>query len=122
MFKKLVNGELSLRETFWKFGVFGTLLIHFIVKFLAHILAGKLGGITIYKYYTQHFNPTKIDSGLLILTLAYLSGLCILLSYCITVVLGVWRSAAEYDRSIWLRHISRLLILVLVFVVLRFYF
>ena len=28
MFKKLLDGELSLKDTFWKFGVLGMLAVH----------------------------------------------------------------------------------------------
>ena len=39
MFKKLIDGELSLKDTFWKFGVLGMLAVHLVVKILGTMLA-----------------------------------------------------------------------------------
>ena len=100
MFKKLLDGELSLKDTFWKFGVVGLVFV-------------------ILNYYRTYFNPLKMDSGMVLLTVLYLVSLGILLFYCVTVVLGTWRSSAQYDRSLWLRHLSRFLILVMVFYSVR---
>ena len=73
MFKKLLDGELSLKDTFWKFGVVGLVFVNMLVRIFGSV----------------------------------------------TVVLGTWRSSAQYDRSLWLRHLSRFLILVMVFYSVR---
>ena len=52
MFKKLIDGELSLKDTFWKFGVLGMLAVHLVVKILGTMLFHKLRGLTILGYYT----------------------------------------------------------------------
>ena len=44
MFKKLIDGELSLKDTFWKFGVLGMLAVHLVVKILGTMLFHKLRG------------------------------------------------------------------------------
>ena len=41
MFKKLMDGELSLKDTFWKFGVLGLPAITVLVKILGKMLAKK---------------------------------------------------------------------------------
>ena len=119
MFKKLLDGELSLKDTFWKFGVVGLVFVNMLVRIFGSMLAQKLNGITILNYYRTYFNPLKMDSGMVLLTVLYLVSLGILLFYCVTVVLGTWRSSAPYDRSLWLRHLSRFLILVMVFYSVR---
>ena len=53
MFKKLIDGELSLKDTFWKFGVLGMLAVHLVVKILGTMLFHKLRGLTILGYYTR---------------------------------------------------------------------
>lgn len=35
MLKKLMAGEFSLSDTFWKFGVLGLVIVVFVVRFLA---------------------------------------------------------------------------------------
>ena len=119
MFKKLLDGELSLKDTFWKFGVVGLVFVNMLVRIFGSMLAQKLNGITILNYYRTYFNPLKMDSGMVLLTVLYLVSLGILLFYCVTVVLGTWRSLAQYDRSLWLRLLSRFLILVMVFYSVR---
>ena len=100
MFKKLLDGELSLKDTFWKFGVVGLVFVNMLVRIFGSMLAQKLNGITILNYYRTYFNPLKMDSGMVLLTVLYLVSLGILLFYCVTVVLGTWRSSAQYDRSL----------------------
>ena len=39
MYKKLIAGEFGLRDTFWKYGVMGTLLGLFVVKLFGSLLA-----------------------------------------------------------------------------------
>ena len=51
MFKKLIDGELSLKDTFWKFGVLGLFTVHLVVKILGTRLFHKLRGLTIYAYF-----------------------------------------------------------------------
>lgn len=115
MFKKLLEGELELKDTFWKFGVVGLIFLNMIVKIFGSILAQKLSGVTILNYFRHYFNPLKMDSGMVLLTVLYLVCLGILLFYCVVIMMGTWRSSAQYERSIWLRHVSRILMAVMVF-------
>jgi hypothetical protein len=118
MLGKLLYGRFSLKETFWKFGVLGGLcgaLVMYIVKLL---LKSQLGGRSIAVYYLHYFSPLNMNGTLMFLTLLYFLGALILCSYMIIVLFGVWRSSAEYDRSVWLRHIARLLTLVLIYFVI----
>ena len=34
-------------------------------------------------------------------------------------VIGTWRSSAEYNRSLWFRHLARIFMILIVFVVLK---
>ncbi|MDR1026099.1 MAG: hypothetical protein LBL47_01745 [Lactobacillus sp.] len=119
MFKKLLNGELSLREAFWKFGVLGLIICNIIFRISQKLLAPRLQGYTIRDYYSKHFSFVTLDGYMLSVTLFYLFAMVLLISYCIIIVMGVWRSAAEYNKSIWLRQLSRILILIFVFISLR---
>ncbi len=115
MYKKLIAGEFGLSATFWKYGVLGTLLGLFIVKLLGSLLAPKLGGVSIYTYFTVYYKPLVTDSSVLIYAVSYVTSLAIFIGYNVSVVLAVWRSSAAYDRSPWLRYIARLLMLLIVY-------
>ena len=107
MYKKLLAGELGFGETFWKFGILGGLLGYFIVHILGSILAPQLHGYSIYAYYTQYYNPLRSGSDILLSTICYLTSLGIFSVYIISVILGVWRSSAEYDKSVILKYLAR---------------
>lgn len=117
MFKKLIDGELSLKDTFWKFGVLGMLAVHLVVKILGTMLFHKLRGLTILGYYTTR--KYGLETSTVILTILYFSSLCFLLFYAGSMVIGTWRSSAEYNRSLWFRHLARIFMILLVFVVLK---
>lgn len=111
MYKKLLAGELSLGETFWKFGILGTLLGLFVVRVFGSILAPQLHGYSIYAYYTRYYNPLRNGSDILLSTVCYLTSLAIFCAYVFSVVLGVWRSSAEYEKSAFIKYLSRGLII-----------
>lgn len=117
MFKKLIDGELSLKDTFWKFGVLGMLAVHLVVKILGTMLFHKLRGLTILGYYTTR--KYGLETSTVILTILYFSSLCLLLFYAGSMVIGTWRSSAEYNRSLWFRHLARIFMILIVFVVLK---
>ena len=117
MFKKLIDGELSLKDTFWKFGVLGMLAVHLVVKILGTMLFHKLRGLTILGYYTTR--KYGLETSTVILTILYFSSLCFLLFYAGSMVSGTWRSSAEYNRSLWFRHLARIFMILIVFVVLK---
>ena len=117
MFKKLIDGELSLKDTFWKFGVLGMLAVHLVVKILGTMLFHKLRGLTILGYYTTR--KYGLEPSTVILTILYFSSLCFLLFYAGSMVIGTWRSSAEYNRSLWFRHLARIFMILIVFVVLK---
>ena len=117
MFKKLIDGELSLKDTFWKFGVLGMLAVHLVVKILGTMLFHKLRGLTILGYYTTR--KYGLETSTVILTILYFSSPCFLLFYAGSMVIGTWRSSAEYNRSLWFRHLARIFMILIVFVVLK---
>ncbi len=117
MFKKLIDGELSLKDTFWKFGVLGLFTVHLVVKILGTMLFHKLRGLTIYAYFaTRRYG---LETSTVILTILYFSALCFLLFYAVSIVIGTWRSSAEYNRSLWFRHLARVFMILMVFFVLK---
>lgn len=119
MYKKLIAGEFGLKETFWKFGVLGTLAGLLIVKIFGALLAPRLAGISIYKYYTTYFNPLTMDTTILVYTVCYLTSLFILLAYNISMILAVWRSANAYERSPWLSRIAKMFILLIGYICVK---
>ena len=119
MFKKLIAGELPLGATFWKFGVFGLLTINVVTKILEVMLARKLQGYNIFEYYTTAFKRYNFETSTTVLTVLYLSSFGFLIFYAISMILGVWRSSAEYNRSLWLRYLSRIVIVILSIATLR---
>ncbi len=115
MFGKLIYGQYSLKETFWKFGVLGIAFCALITRCFKVFLSQHLHGISLGDYYMHYFSPLKMDNMMLFLTIGYFVFAFVLCAYSIMVIFGVWRSAAEYDKSVWMRHIAKIMILVLVY-------
>ncbi|MCI5544527.1 MAG: hypothetical protein MR368_03535 [Azospirillum sp.] len=120
MFKKLMDGELSLKDTFWKFGVLGLPAITVLVKILGKMLAKKLNNYSILAYYISP--KSHIEFSTTILTVMYLSAVSFILFYAVSLLLGTWRSSAEYDRSLWFRHLARIFVVLMLFAALKFTF
>lgn len=118
MFKKLIRGELSLSETFWKFGVLGMIFLTIIGKISNNILSKKLGKLAVVEYYTKYFSPLRMDSGVIAATIFNISAVLLLIFYSISMMLAVWRSSSKYDRSVWLRYISRFSMFLMIFICL----
>ena len=69
MFKKLLSGEFGLGETFWKFGIFGVLVVHFFVRIFEFLLQKQIGNLRIVDYYLHYFNPIKFNGWAIFFTL-----------------------------------------------------
>ena len=120
MFGKLVYGKFSLKETFWKFGVLCIFALALISRIFKALLLHKIGGATIGFYYAHRFSFLNMDNAILFYTIAYFVFAAVLILYSIMVLFGIWRSAAEYDKSIWIRRIAKLMILVVIYCGLKF--
>ncbi len=120
MFGKLVYGKFSLKETFWKFGVLCIFALALISRIFKALLLHKIGGATIGFYYAHKFSFLNMDNAILFYTIAYFVFAAVLILYSIMVLFGIWRSAAEYDKSIWIRRIAKLMILVVIYCGLKF--
>lgn len=114
MWSKLFKGELPLVETFWKFGILGLIILKFITKFLGNILNGYLQGKTIYNFFFYHFNPLTSSKLSIFWTLCYVSSLLILAVYSWNIMVAVWKSSANYDKSGILRFLARISIILMV--------
>ena len=115
MFAKILHGQFGLKEMFWKYGIWGLFIQAFIMYLFRIFLIHKLQGLTLIQYYKTVFTFINMDNAMLFLTITYLTLLAFLTFYSIILIMGIWRSSNEYDKSIWLRHIARILILVAVF-------
>lgn len=122
MFGKLVYGKFSLKETFWKFGVLGLFTLALIAKIFKSFLFQKIGNAGIVFYYAHRFSFLNMDNGVLFYTLGYFVFITALALYGIMVLFGVWRSAEEYDKSIWIRRIAKLMILIVFYGAFKFAF
>ena len=120
MFGKLIYGQFSLKETFWKYGFLGIFACSLVTKIFKMFLLKQLKGISLGTYYTHYFSPLNMDNTMLFLTIGYFVCAFILSVYSIMVLFGVWRSAAEYDKSVWMRHIAKVMILAIIYFGLKF--
>ena len=109
-----MNGELSLKDTFWKFGVIGLILFVFVVRLFERLLLAKTMGVGLLQYYTRYFTPINPDGTAILLTLCYLSGIVLFLCFCIILLKSVWKSAAAYQKSPVLASFAKLFTLLLI--------
>ena len=114
MIKKLIAGELSLSDTFWKFGILGMTLVIFLVRMFGSFLAGKLRGVSLATYYSKYFNPLNMDTAIVANTCLYLGSLVIFVWYSVVVLSGIWKSSDKYDKSTWIKQMVRIVTVILV--------
>ncbi len=117
MLDKLFKGELSLGATFWKFGVLGLIILHFAMRTFASLLAGHLKGRTIYDFFMHHFHIVYTSKLSILWALCYMSTFAILVFYSYKIIIAVWLSSKNYNKSVWLVQLARLGILAMVFLV-----
>ncbi len=116
MLSKLFKGEFSLAATFWKFGVLGLITIKLAVKLFEKLLSAHIPSGSIYNFFMYHFHPIYSSKLSIFWTLWYVSSLLIFAAYSWNITLGVWRSASNYDKSIWLSFLAKAGILFLLFI------
>lgn len=114
MLGKLLYGRFSLKETFWKFGVLSIFLSSFVMRIIKAFLLQQLNGLSISQYYTHYFSLLNMNGTLLFFTLLYFLGMFVFGCYLIIVWFGVWRSSAEYNKSVWLGWLARIVILLVI--------
>ena len=114
MLAKLFKGELSLAETFWKFGVGGLIVLKLAVQGFGFLLNQHLQGRTIYNFFFYHFNPITSSKLSILWTLCYVSGVLVLVAYSWNIMVAVWRSAKNYDKSPILAFLARVGIIAMV--------
>lgn len=117
MLSKLFKGELSLAATFWKFGFFGLIIIKLATSLFAKLLSAHVQSGSIYSFFMYKFHPIYSSKMSIFWTLWYISSLLILAAYSWNITLGVWRSANNYDKSVWLSFLAKVSILALVFII-----
>jgi len=118
MLTTLINGEFSLKETFWKFAVCGLLFSNLMVKIFGGLLSGKLKGISIVRFYTTS-SPARFETSTVLFTVLYLSCLVGIVIYCLIIAFGVWRSSDTYDKSPWLKYAARIITAFMIYATLH---
>lgn len=116
MFAKIFHGQFDLKQMFWKYGVWFIFLISAVTYGVRIFLVSHLKGMTLSHYFKNVFSINNIDSTLIGLTMTYFIMLFILSFYNLIWICGIWRSSAEYDKSVWLRHLTRLASLALILI------
>lgn len=111
MLKKLLSGEFSVKETFWKFGFLGVLICRAFSKLFEILLNSRINGSKIVDFFFYNFNPVKPDIMAIFWTLCYVFTNIFFVYYSITVILGIWRSTDNFDRSALLKFIIRTVML-----------
>ncbi len=119
MLSELFKGKFNLANTFWKYGVAGLLIIKFANLVSYKMLAAYLRGRTIYWYFSHQFNLFHSPIQVVVWTLCYIICMVGLALYSWVIVVAVWKSSAVYDKSRWLRHLSRIFIFLMVLWVWR---
>lgn len=109
MLKKLLSGEFSLGETFWKFGILGVSFFRAVSYVFEKLLDKRIMNRRIVDYYFHFFNPVKPGVLAILWTLCYLFITGFFFYYCIAVWLGTWRTTAQFDRSALLKQLMRLI-------------
>ena len=122
MFKKMVAGELSMSETFWKFGVLLLLVLTFITKVFEKLFYMYSGGYDLLSFFRYKFTIVGSNQMPLLWALCYTSALMGLLFYVINYIGGLWRSSAKYERSSWLKNLVRLFACLLLVICFRILF
>ncbi len=117
MLAKLFKGELSLRETFWVFGLPGLIILKIAVSVFGSLLLKKINGMSILYFYTHHFHPFYTPKLTILWTLCYLSSILLLIWFSVNILIGLWKSSAEYNKSLWLRYLARFFMALAVFLV-----
>lgn len=119
MLGKLLYGRFSLKETFWKFGVLSIFLSSFVMRIIKAFLLQHLNGLSISQYYTHYFSLLNMNGTMLFFTLMYFLGMFVFACYLLIVWLGVWRSSAEYNKSVWLGWLARIVMLLVIYAGLK---
>lgn len=117
MLAKLFKGELSLKETFWLFGLPGLIILKIMVSVTGGLLLKQTKGMSMLYYYTHHFHPFYTPKLTILWTLFYLSSLLLLVWFSVNIMVGTWKSSSAYDKSNWLSQLARIFMALAIFLV-----
>lgn len=110
MLKKLFNGEYPLRATFWKFGIFGMVILYYAYKMLKSLAGNNING-----YNLLHIIRNLSIDGFAKINAFWLIAYCavsvFLVIYSYGVTKAVFKTAEAYEKSSWLAGLARIGIL-----------
>ncbi len=110
MLKKLFNGELPLRVTFWKYGILGLTILYYAHK-MFRSLSGYYAKGSNWINFFRNFNISNFTHINAAWLLCYFAVSLFLVIYSVGIVKGIWKSAATYDKSVWLAQSARIIII-----------
>ncbi len=113
MLKKLFNGEYSLRATFWKFGIFGMVILYYAYKMLKNLAGNNINGDNLL-YIVRSLSVEGFARINAFWLLAYCAITIFLIIYTFGIIKAVFKTAAAYEKSVWLAWLARLGILITV--------
>ena len=119
MFKKMIAGELSMGETFWKFGVLFLMVLTFVAKVFEKLFYRYSGGYDLISFFKYSFKIMGGNNTPVFWALCYAASLVGILYYAINYMGGIWRSSAKYERSSFLKVMVRLFSFLLLVVCFR---
>lgn len=110
MLKKLFNGEYPLRATFWKFGIFGMVILYYTYKLLKSLAGNNINGYNLW-HVVKSLNVNGFAQINAFWLIAYCAVSVFLVIYSYGIIKAVFKTAAAYEKSSWLAGLARLGIL-----------
>lgn len=116
MLKKLFNGEYSLRATFWKFGIFGMIILYYGYKMLKNLAGNNINGNNLLNI-VRNLNVNGFANLNAFWLITYCALAVFLVIYSYGIIKAVFKTSANYEKSVWLAWLARLGILATVAIV-----
>ncbi|MFI3241142.1 MAG: hypothetical protein R3Y43_01080 [Alphaproteobacteria bacterium] len=112
MLKELLNKKIDLYKTFYGYGLFGLFIARLVVWVFNFWNTSALKGMSIINYYKYKFTPIGADMNAVFSTLFYLASIYGFVYYAIIVFKLVWKSCADFEKSLFLEFMARVLIVI----------
>ena len=126
MLKKLVNGEYSLKVTFWLFGLLGFFLFNVVTNIIHNGILrlicanGVLCSKSVILFVLQHIFGIFIGGGWILFNVGiYILVVAMFVIYIYLVLRGIWKSGAAYQGNVVWSVGAKIVLIVLAFISLK---